>query len=199
MKWVSSFSWGHIIYYNLTACNHPWPDWTATNSLSFIFYIYIYITEWGEVITIIWRLPIIHDQIERSPILYLWSFILLFFIYIWLNEEKSLLQSDGFQSSMTRSNGHQFFTFYFLFLYNYWMSYIFIYMDCLVFSKTWKQHAWEEGIEKRGTYFVDTIYVIIGKASCHQLPTFQLSCRVLLPLAGGLWLLGGYVGFRIII
>ena len=84
VKWSSGFSWGHITYYNLTASNRPWPNRTATNSLYFIFYIYIYITtEWGEVITIIWRLPIFHDQIDRPPILYLLHFI-FYLSYIFI-------------------------------------------------------------------------------------------------------------------
>ena len=59
VKWVSNFSWGHITYYNLTACNRPWRDRTATKSLSLIYYlfiiifIFIYKTEWEEVINII--------------------------------------------------------------------------------------------------------------------------------------------------
>ena len=33
-------------------------------------------------LTIIWRLPIIHDQIEQPPTLYLLSFVFYFYIYI---------------------------------------------------------------------------------------------------------------------
>ena len=94
VKWASGFSWGHITYYNMTAFNCPWPDRTATCSLSlsFIFYFNIYITmEWGEVIIMIWWLPIVHDQIEWPPILYILSSILyiLYVIFICLLNVRS--------------------------------------------------------------------------------------------------------------
>ena len=83
VKWVSSFSWGHITYYNMTACNRPWPDRTATNSLFSSFILIIYIIEWGEFINIIWWLAIVHDHIERSPIFNFLVFNLIN-LYIWM-------------------------------------------------------------------------------------------------------------------
>ena len=34
VKWASALSWGHVAYYNLMACNRPWPNRTATSSSS---------------------------------------------------------------------------------------------------------------------------------------------------------------------
>ena len=121
IKWASNFSWGHITYYNLTTFTRPWPDRTATNSLFFIFDFFI------------------------------------FYSYNWMRRSRyyNLTASDHPWQDWTATNSLSIIYYFYFYIIIEWIIYlyiyyIFIYLDCSVFSRTWKQHAWDEGIGKRG-------------------------------------------------
>ena len=75
-------------------------------------------------LTIIWRFPIIHDQIERSPIFYYLSSYLFSNSYDWMRRSHyyNLTASNRPWQDRTITSSLSFI----FILYNYWMSYIFI-------------------------------------------------------------------------